>query len=339
MSRIAINGFGRIGRAFFKLALEEEDLDIIAINDLGDPENMAYLLKYDSVYGPSGLDVRVGDGKLVVNGKEVMLLSEKDPSKLPWKDLKIDVALESTGFFASYEKSQMHLQAGAKRVVVSAPVKDAPPSGIVGATVIMGVNDEKLQTCDISSNASCTTNAGGPLVTILDEKIGIEKAILNTVHGYTSTQNIVDGPNKKIRRGRAAGVNIVPSSTGAALATTKAYPALEGKFDGIALRVPVVSGSIVDITFIAKKDVTVEEVNEALVAAAHEDRWKGIFTVTNDPLVSTDILGSPYASIVDLEMTRVVDGNLVKVLAWYDNEVGYTNTLVQHVITTAKYAK
>ncbi|MBL1434547.1 type I glyceraldehyde-3-phosphate dehydrogenase [Candidatus Wolfebacteria bacterium] len=339
MSRIAINGFGRIGRAFFKLALEEEDLDIIAINDLGDPENMAYLLKYDSVYGPSGLDVRVGEGKLVVNGTEVMLLSEKDPSKLPWKELKIDVALEATGFFASYEKSQMHLQAGAKRVVVSAPVKDVPPSGIVGATVIMGVNDEKLQTCDISSNASCTTNAGGPLVTILDEKIGIEKAILNTVHGYTSSQNIVDSPNKKIRRGRAAGVNIVPSSTGAALATTKAYPALEGKFDGIALRVPVVSGSIVDITFIAKKDVTVESVNEVLVAAAHEDRWKGIFTVTNDPLVSTDILGSPFASIVDLEMTRVVDGNLVKVLAWYDNEVGYTNTLVQHVITTAKYAK
>jgi len=339
MSNIAINGFGRIGRAFFKLAMERDELDIVAINDLGDPENLAYLLRYDSVYGPSGYDVEVKEGALVVNGKEIPLLSEKDPSKLPWKKLKVDVALESTGFFASYEKSQMHLQAGAKRVVVSAPVKDAPPSGITGATVLMGVNEERLQTCDISSNASCTTNAGSPLMAILDEKIGVEKAILNTIHGYTTSQNLVDGPNKKMRRGRAAAINIVPSSTGAALATAQAHTQLEGKFDGIAIRVPVPAGSIVDVTFLAKRDVTVEEVNDILVEAAHEERWKDIFTVTNDPIVSSDILGSPFASIADLDMTRVVDGNLIKVCAWYDNEMGYTNTLVQHVIKTASHAK
>ncbi|XKT75441.1 MAG: type I glyceraldehyde-3-phosphate dehydrogenase [Patescibacteria group bacterium UBA2103] len=339
MAKIAINGFGRIGRAFFKLALERDELEIVAINDLGDPENLAYLLKYDSVYGASGLEVDVEEGRLIVNGKEVLLLSERDPAKLPWKKLGIDVALEATGIFASYKDAQMHLKAGAKRVVVSAPVKDVPPSGVNGATVLMGVNDEKLKTCDISSNASCTTNAGSPLVAILDEAIGIEKAILNTVHGYTSTQNLIDGPNKKMRRGRAAALNIVPSSTGAAVATTQAYTSLEGKFDGVAMRVPVPAGSIVDITFIAKKDVTVEEVNQALIDAAHEDRWKGIFTVTTDPIVSTDILGSPFASIADLDMTRVVDGNLIKVCAWYDNEMGYSHMLVDHVVKTAGYAK
>lgn len=339
MVKVAINGFGRIGRAFFKLAFEQDGLDIVAINDLGDPENLAYLLKYDSVYGPSGYDVEVREGVLIVNGKEIPLLRQEDPSKLPWKKLKVDVALESTGFFASYEKSQMHLQAGAKRVVVSAPVKDTPPNGVAGATVLMGVNEDKLKACDISSNASCTTNAGSPLMAILDEKIGVEKAILNTIHGYTTSQNLVDGPNKKMRRGRAAAINIVPSSTGAAIATAQAHPQLEGKFDGVAIRVPVPAGSIVDVTFLAKKDVTVEEVNNILVEAAHEARWEGIFTVTNDPIVSSDILGSPFASIADLDMTRVVDGNLIKVCAWYDNEVGYSNTLVQHVIKTASYAK
>ena len=337
MVNIAINGFGRIGRAFFKLALEQEELDVVAINDLGDPENLAYLLKYDSVYGPSGLDIEVEDGNLVVNGKKVLLLSEKDPSKLPWKKLNVDVALESTGIFATYGESQMHLKAGAKRVVVSAPVKDEPPKGIEGATVLMGLNHEKLKTCDISSNASCTTNAGSPLIAILDESIGVEKAVLNTVHGYTSTQSLIDGPNTKMRRGRAAAVNIVPSSTGAAIATTKAYPQLEGKFDGIAMRVPVPAGSMVDVTFLAKKETSVEEVNRVMVKAAQSDRWKGVFTVTDDPIVSSDILGSPFASIADLEMTRVVDGNMVKVCAWYDNEMGYAHMLVKHVEETGKY--
>lgn len=339
MANIAINGFGRIGRAFFKLALARDELNVVAINDLGDPENLAYLLKYDSVYGPLGCDVEVHNGNLVVDGKEVPILSEKDPSKLPWKKLDVDVALESTGIFTTYEESQMHLKAGAKRVVVSAPVKDEPPKGIAGATILMGLNHEELKTCDISSNASCTTNAGSPLIAILDEAIGIEKAILNTVHGYTSTQSLIDGPNKKMRRGRAAAINIVPSSTGAAIATTKAYKPLEGKFDGVAMRVPVPAGSIVDVTFLAKKDTTVEEVNSALVKAAQSDRWKKVFTVTDEPIVSSDILGSPFASIADLDMTRVVDGNMVKVCAWYDNEMGYTNTLIDHVIETAKHAK
>lgn len=337
MTRIGINGLGRIGRAFLKLALERDDLEIVAVNDLGDPENIAYLLKYDSVYGASGLAVSATEDALVIEGKEIPFIHEKDPSKLPWKKYKVDVVLESTGVFASYEKSKMHLDAGAKRVVVSAPIKDAPPKGITGATVLMGVNHDQLKTCDISSNASCTTNAGSPLIAILDEVFGIEKAMLNTIHGYTSTQSLVDGPNKKMRRGRAAAVNIVPSSTGAAVATTQAYTSLAGKFDGIAMRVPVIAGSIVDVTFIAKKEVTADEVNEALIAAAHEDRWKNIFTVTDEPLVSTDILGSPYASIADLDMTRVVDGNMVKVCAWYDNEMGYTHTLLEHVLETGKH--
>ncbi|PIR86513.1 type I glyceraldehyde-3-phosphate dehydrogenase, partial [Candidatus Kaiserbacteria bacterium CG10_big_fil_rev_8_21_14_0_10_43_70] len=247
--------------------------------------------------------------------------------------------VESTGFFASYEKSKAHLDAGAKRVVVSAPVKDSPEdAGVTGATVLVGVNEDKLATCQISSNASCTTNAGSPVVAILDEAIGIEKAMLNTVHGYTSSQALVDSPNEKDpRRGRAAAQNIVPSSTGAAIATTKAHEGLKDKFDGIAMRVPVVVGSIVDITFVAKKETSVEEVNEILQKASKEDRWKGIFDATDEPLVSTDIIGNPHASVADLQMTRVVDGNLVKVLAWYDNEMGYANTLVRHVLETGKH--
>lgn len=337
--RIAINGFGRIGRAFFKLACERDDIEIVAINDLADAENLAYLLKYDSVYGPSGLAVEAKDEALVVNGKEIPLFHEKDPKLLPWKKLSVGVVLESTGVFTTYEAAQGHLKAGAKRVVISAPVKDEAPKGITGATVLMGVNEDKLKTCDISSNASCTTNAGSPLIAILDEKIGIEKAILNTIHGYTSSQSLVDGPHKKTRRGRAAAINIVPSSTGAATATTKAYSSLADKFDGVAMRVPVPAGSIVDITFLTKKSVTVEEVNQALIEAAGEKRWEGIFTVTDEPIVSSDILGSPFASIADLDLTRVVDGNLVKVCAWYDNEMGYSHTLLEHVVKTASYAK
>jgi len=223
MTKIAINGFGRIGRAFFRVAKDVPELEIVAINDIGDIENIAYLLKYDSAYGKSGFDITTNENLLTVDGKEIKFLSEKNPSNLPWKDLGIDIVVESTGIFSSYEKSKMHIDAGAKRVVVSAPVKDTPPEGIVGQTILMGVNDENLQTCDISSNASCTTNAGSPLMLILNEKIGIEKALLNTIHGYTATQSIVDSPNKRnVRRGRAAAINIVPSTTGAAVAVTKA---------------------------------------------------------------------------------------------------------------------
>jgi len=339
-TRIAINGFGRIGRAFFKAVRSSNDVRVVSINDLASAESLAYLLKYDSAYGKAEFEIETsGANTFLIDGNPIPLIHEKDPSKLPWKDLDIDVVVESTGFFASYEKSKAHLDAGAKRVVVSAPVKDSPEdAGVTGATVLVGVNEDKLATCQISSNASCTTNAGSPVVAILDEAIGIEKAMLNTVHGYTSSQALVDSPNEKDpRRGRAAAQNIVPSSTGAAIATTKAHEGLKDKFDGIAMRVPVVVGSIVDITFVAKKETSVEEVNEILQKASKEDRWKGIFDATDEPLVSTDIIGNPHASVADLQMTRVVDGNLVKVLAWYDNEMGYANTLVRHVLETGKH--
>lgn len=337
--RVAINGFGRIGRAFLKVARERQEIEIVAVNDLGDVKNMAYLLKYDTVYKTSSFDVTAVEGSdpyLLLDDKKIFYLSQRDPAQLPWKKLNIDVVVESTGLFASYDKAKAHLYAGAKRVVITAPVKGE--SATPGETVLMGVNEDKLKTCVITSNASCTTNAGSPVLAILDEAIGIEKAMLNTVHGYTASQGIVDGPNKKDwREGRAAAQNIVPSSTGAAIATTKALTQLEGKFDGISIRVPVVAGSIVDITFIAKRNTTVDEVNIALKKASGTARWKNIFAVTEEELVSSDILGDTHGSIADLKFTRVVDGNLVKVLAWYDNEMGYTYTLVDHVIKAAKY--
>jgi glyceraldehyde 3-phosphate dehydrogenase len=342
--RVAVNGCGRIGRAFIKKTFSRPEVEIVAVNDLADVKNIAYLLTYDTVYGKSEFEVSYKDSDkkyLVVGGKEILYFSEKEPAKLPWKDLDIDVVVESTGFFVGYEKSKVHLDAGAKRVVISAPVKDEPEdAGISGATVLLGVNEDKMKVCQITSNASCTTNAGSPLIAILDEAIGIEKAVLNTVHGYTASQGIVDGPNKKdFREGRAGAMNIVPSSTGAAIAVTKAFPKLAGLFDGVSMRVPVVAGSIVDITFIAKRDTSKDEVNEALKKAAKEKRWAGIFSVTEEELVSTDILGSEFASIADLNFTRVIGGNLVKVMAWYDNEMGYTNTLVEHVIKAGEELK
>jgi len=345
-TRIAINGFGRIGRAFFRIAYNHPELDIVAVNDLDGPENLAYLLRYDTAYGKSDIPITAKkiDGKSVFvisapdGEKTISLLHQKDPARLPWKELDIDITVEATGMFASYAKSQTHLEAGAKRVVVTAPVKDEPVGGIIGATVLVGLNEEKLKTCDISSNASCTTNAGGPLIAILDEGIGIEKAVLNTVHGYTSSQELVDSTHKKdFRRGRAAAVNIVPSTTGAAIAVTKAFTPLEGKFDGVAIRVPVIVGSLVDVTFIAKQNTTVNDVNNILKKAAKQERWKKTFSVTDEPIVSADIVGSRYASIADLSFTRVVDRNLVKVFAWYDNEMGYAYSLVEHVITSGRY--
>jgi len=333
-TRIAINGAGRIGRAFLKLAIVNPDLKIVAINDLADIENIAYLLKYDSAYGRSGLDIKADKeaGTLTVNGQEVKYLSEKDPAELPWKDLAVDIVLESTGLFVSRVKAEAHITAGAKRVVVSAPTKDeagAPQA----ATVLMGINEADIATCPVTSNASCTTNAASPLISILNESIGIESAILNTVHGYTASQSLVDGPNKKDwREGRAAAMNIVPSSTGAAVAVTKVITDLAGKFDGVSMRVPVITGSIVDVTFIAKRATSKDEVNELLRKAAQEPRWEGVFEASDEELVSRDIIGNPHASIADLKFTRVVNGNLVKVLAWYDNEMGYTHTLLKHVI-------
>ncbi len=338
--RVAINGAGRIGRAFYKIAHERKEIEVVALNDLGDIENIAYLLKYDSVYGRSKFEVEVKDGNLVIDGKVVRFLSEREPANLPWAEMKIDVVVESTGFFTSYSTAKAHIDAGAQRVVVTAPMKDEPVLGIEGGTILMGVNEEKLATCIITSNASCTTNAGSPVIAILDEAIGIEKAVLNTTHGYTATQSLVDGPAKKgFREGRAAAQNIIPSSTGAAIAVTKAFTKLIGLFDGISVRVPVAAGSIVDITFISKRDTTVSEVNEILKDAARNKRWQGIFTATDEELVSSDILGSPYGSIADLNFTRVVGGNLVKVMAWYDNEMGYTYTLVDHVVKLGSAVK
>lgn len=338
MVRVAINGFGRIGRTFMRSAFGNSDFEVVAVNDLGSLDNLAYLLTYDSVYGRSPFAVEVEDGQLKVGDKKIAFLQERNPEKLPWKDMNIDIVVESTGFFTTYEGSKKHLAAGAKRVVISAPAKDDPAAaGVEGATVLMGVNDDKLATCQISSNASCTTNATSPVIAVLKEAIGIEKAVLNTVHAYTATQSLVDGPAKKdLRKGRAAALNIIPSTTGAAIATTKAHPELEGKFDGMAMRVPVPVGSIVDVTFIATRETTVEEVNEALRKAAGEDRWKNIFAATDEPIVSSDIIGSRVGSIADLSFTRVVGGNLVKVLAWYDNETSYTQTLVEHVAAAAK---
>lgn len=335
--RVAINGFGRIGRAFTRLAWGRSDIEIVAINDLGSLKSLSYLLKYDTVYRTWNHVVREGEGAILIDGTPVKFISEKDTTKLPWADLNIDVVIESTGLFTSYDKAKFHLDCGAKRVVISAPSKAGDDATVLGETILLGVNEDKFGKTQITSNASCTTNATSPIIAIMDESIGVEKALLSTTHGYTATQALVDGPSKKdLREGRAAAQNIVPSSTGAAIAVTKAFPALTGLFDGISLRVPVPAGSIVDVTFISKRPTTAEEVNNIFKQAATTDRWKNIFAVTDEPLVSSDILGNIHASIVDLEMTRVVGGNLVKVLGWYDNEYGYTATLIEHAIKTGR---
>jgi glyceraldehyde 3-phosphate dehydrogenase len=310
-------------------------VDIIAINDLGDAENLAYLLKYDTIYGRYNRAVKSVAGKLVVDGKEIAFFQEKDPTKLPWQQMNVDVAIESTGVFESYEKAKVHLDAGAKRVVLTAPAKDA--DGLLGKTVLMGVNEADMKTCRMTSNGSCTTNAASPVMQILSETIGIQKAVLSTVHAYTATQNIVDGPvkSKDYRRGRTAAQNIVPSTTGAAIAVTRALKELEGKFDGVAMRVPVPAGSIADITIVSKRKTSVEEINGILRKAAGEVRWQGIMKVEDNQIVSSDIIGEPYGAVVDLTFTKVIDGDLVKILSWYDNEAGYVATLIRHVLKAA----
>ena len=331
--RVAINGFGRIGRAFARLS-HDRGIELVAVNDLGSLENLAYLLAHDTVYHRAPFPVAAKDGTLFVDGKEVKFFQEKDPAQLPWKDLAIDVVVESTGFFTDYDKANAHIHAGAKHVVITAPVKKESP---LGATVLMGLNEDRFAGHQITSNASCTTNSASSVIAILDAAIGVEKAILSTTHAYTASQSLVDGPSRKdMKEGRAAAQNIVPTSTGAAIAVTQAYEPLIEKFDGISLRVPVPAGSISDITFIAKRPTTKEEVNDVLRTAAKDPRWKGIFSASDEELVSSDIVGEPCASIADLGMTRVVDGNLVKVLAWYDNEMGYTESLVRHVLAAGK---
>ncbi len=338
MARVAINGFGRIGRIFFRQVFgnpAHSDLEIAAINDLTDPQNLAYLLQHDTVYWGYGKKVSTGieDGAtyLVVDGKKILLTAEKDPAKLPWAKLGIDVAVEATGFFESFAGASAHIAAGAKRAVIASPA--AEEDGPDGKTVLMGVNEQELKTCKVTSNGSCTTNASSPVAFLMAESVGVKKAILSTVHGYTATQSLVDGNarSKDFRRGRAAAGNIVPSTTGAAVSVTRAVPGLKGKFDGIAFRVPVIAGSVVDFTFVAGRPTTTAEVNAVFAKAAEEGRWKGILGVTAEPLVSSDIVGTPFGAIVDLSFTKVVDGDLVKVLSWYDNEWGYVSTLVRHV--------
>ena len=341
-ARIAINGFGRIGRLFFRAAFGLPDIEIVAVNDLGDVENLAYLLKYDTVYGRYGEDVKgdVAGGALMVGETEIKFLQVKDPAQLPWRDLNIDIVIESTGFFDSYEKSKVHLAAGAKRVVITAPAKD--DDGPDGKTVLVGVNEDQFATCPITSNGSCTTNSASPVIQILSENPGIVKATLSTVHAYTATQSIVDGPVRPstslgasgghdFRRGRAAAHNTVPETTGAAISVARAIPELKGRFDGVSFRVPTIVGSISDITFLAKRKTSVEEINQILTDAAASPRWQGILKVTTDQLVSSDIIGEPYGAVVPLDLTKVIDGDLVKVLSWYDNEAGYVSTLIKHV--------
>jgi len=329
--RIAINGFGRIGRNFFRIAFPEPDFQIVAINDLGDLENLAYLLKHDTVYKKYSQEVRVKlPDKLIVEGKEILFFQEEDPAKLPWRNLKIDVVVESTGVFTEYQKAAAHLKAGAEKVIISAPAKGKEREE--GRTILLGVNEDEREQYKIISNGSCTTNAVSPVMAVLTGKIGVEKAILNTIHAFTATQRSVDGPSKKDwRRGRAASQNIVPSTTGAAKTVTKVLPSLENKFDGIALRVPVICGSIADITFLSAKPTTPEEINNIFRQASKEEKWHDILGTSEEPLVSSDIIKDPRPAVVDLSFTKVVDENLVKVLVWYDNEWAYSWTLVEQL--------
>ena len=326
MKKIAINGFGRIGRAALKIIIDTPELEVIAINDLMSIDNAAYLLCYDSVYGKYKNEVTIHDNHLQVGDKKILFISEKDPAKLPWKSLAIDVVIESTGIFTNREDAEKHIYAGAKNVVISGPTKSKDT-----LTVVHGVNTADGKT-SIFSCASCTTNNVGPVIEILDRRIGIKKAILNTVHAYTASQSVVDAPSKRaLRMGRSAAVNLIPASTGAAIATTKTLPQLKGRFDGVAIRTPVPVGSISDITFVAAKSTSVDEINNILTEESKTDRYKLVLSVSHELLVSSDIVQSSFATIVDLEMTRVVDGDLVKIMAWYDNEWGFTNQMIRQI--------
>jgi glyceraldehyde 3-phosphate dehydrogenase len=329
---LAINGFGRIGRQAFKVAILKKDIRIVAINDLTDTKTLAHLLKYDTAYGHYDLPVSFDEKNLIVKGKKIPVLAEKDPSLLPWAKMNVDVVLECTGRFTKKEDAELHLKAGAKKVILSAPAKGG---GV--PTYVRGVNCGKVgkeKSCVIN-NASCTTNCIAPVMAVLQEKFGIAKAFMSTVHGYTADQNLQDGPHKDLRRARAAAENIVPTTTGAAKAVGEAMPAVQGIFDGVAFRVPVPTCSLSDITAVLKKDVTKEQINKAMVDASKIDRFAGILTTTDEPLVSSDFVGNTYSAIVDLSLTNVVGGNLVKVVAWYDNEVGYSHRLVEMALLYA----
>lgn len=331
-TKVAINGFGRIGRNAFKIAFDRADVDIVAINDLTSTESLAYLLKHDSTYGAYEHVVSFDEKHLIINGYKIPITAEKDPKALPWKELGVDVVIESTGRFTKSEDARMHITAGAKKVVISGPTKSDDVD-----TIVLGANDEKLEkSTDIVSNASCTTNSLAAVMSIMDEAFGVEKAMLTTVHSYTASQVLQDGPAKDMRESRAAAENIVPTTTGAAIAVTLTVPQLKGKFDGMSVRVPTPVVSLSDVTMVLKKDVTKEEINDALERAIKEPFYQGVLDVSKEPLVSSDYIGNSHSGIVDLLLTNVVAGNLAKVVVWYDNEWGYSNRLVEVVADIGK---
>lgn len=332
MVKIAINGFGRIGRNAFKIAFERRDIEIVAINDLTDNQTLAHLLKYDSSYGTYDRQLRSDDEYLMVDRKKIKVFSEKDPAKLPWRELGIDVVIESTGVFSDPSQARAHLKAGARRVVLSAPAK-----GPGAKTVVLGVNEETIADDDqIISNASCTTNCIAPVMKILEDYFGVEKAMMTTVHSYTPSQRLLDAPAKDLREARSAADNIIPTTTGASKAAALTVPTLKDKFNGLSIRVPTPVVSLADITALIKRPVTIEEINKVFKAAAKEPYYEGILDISSQPLVSSDFRGNSHSCIVDLPLTDVVDGNLIKVVAWYDNEWGYSNRLVE---LTADFGK
>lgn len=331
-TRVAINGFGRIGRNAFKIAFDRSDVEIVAINDLTDTKTLAHLLKHDSNYGWYEKKVGFDSEHLVVGGHKIKVTAEKEPADLPWRALEVDVVIESTGFFVDPAKAKAHIDAGAKKVVISAPAK-----GEGANTIVLGVNDDELKTSgDILSNASCTTNCITPVAAVIESAFGIEKAMMTTVHSYTASQKLQDAPAKDLREARSAAENIVPTTTGASIAAAKALPALEGIFGGMSVRVPTPVVSLSDFVIITKKDVTVEEVNAAFKKAAKEPYYQGILDVTEEELVSSDFIGNSHSAIVDLNLTAVIGGNMLKVVAWYDNEWGYSNRLVEVVADAGK---
>ena len=325
MIKLAINGFGRIGRNAFKIAFERRDVKIVAINDLTDTKTLAHLLKHDSSYGTYDRDVKYDEENLIVDGEKIRVFSEKEPKNLPWGEYQVDGVIESTGFFTDPKKAADHLEAGARKVVISAPAK-----GEGAKTIVIGVNEDTVTEDDkILSNASCTTNCIAPVMKVLEDNFGIEKALMTTVHSYTASQRILDAPAKDLREARAAAENIVPTSTGASKAAALTIPALKGKFDGLSIRVPTPVVSLSDITAVLKRDTTIEELQEIFKKAAKEPFYEGILGVSEEPLVSIDYRGNSHSSIVDLPLINVVGGNLVKIVAWYDNEWGYSNRLVE----------
>jgi glyceraldehyde 3-phosphate dehydrogenase len=331
-TRVAINGFGRIGRNAFKVAFDRTDIEIVAINDITDTKTLAHLLRHDSNYGTYQHEVSFDETNIIVNGKPIKVLAEKDPAALPWADMKVDVVIESTGFFVKPELARAHIQAGAKKVVLSAPAK-----GDGATTVVLGVNEDKLESAeDIISNASCTTNCITPVAAVIESNFGIDKAMMTTIHSYTASQKLQDAPAKDLREARNAAENIVPTTTGASIAAGQALPALQGVFGGLSVRVPTPVVSLSDFVIITKKPVTVEEVNAAFVKAAGEPFYQGILAVTEEELVSSDFIGNSHSAIIDLKLTAVIGGTMLKVVAWYDNEWGYSNRLIEVVADTGR---